>query len=103
MTALALPHGREFDQPIATKPLSIVVTDDGRFALQMHALLRQMTPVLEQPNTYPEAYRMELANRAKQILHNFPDDESFSLDAHEYEPGCWVENDEETETREEPW
>jgi len=102
MTALTLLKSREFNQPTANKPLAIAVTDDGHFTLQIHALLRQVTPVLEQPDIFPDAYRHELAERAKKLLHHFPDEEPLPHHSNEYELGCWVEEDAATDTPEKP-
>jgi hypothetical protein len=88
-------HGLQL--PNAAQPLPLTVTDGGALVVQMQSLLRQITPVLEQPDSVPNSYRQQLAERVKALLEGAP--EEILSREEEYEPGCWLD---ETEM-EEPW
>ena len=89
--------GSELERPDAKQPLAITVTDGGTLVVQMQGLLRQITPVLEQPDSVPDCYRQELAERVKALLQGIPEERQSRED--DYEPGCWLEEME----MEEPW
>lgn len=96
-TTTPTTNGHGLQLPSAAQPLAITVTDGGALVVQMQGLLRQITPVLEQPDSVPECYRRELAERVKALLQGIPEERHIRED--DYEPGCWLE---ETEM-EEPW
>jgi hypothetical protein len=106
MSALRLLESSDLNHPLAGKPLAITVTDDGKRAVHLHALLRQVLPVLRQPESFPASYRTELAVRAEHLLSADSEDALPPPDLEEYEPGCWLDDepalDENAET-EEPW
>lgn len=96
-----LQTGRELQRPEATEALALTVTEGGALVVQMHMLLRQITPVLEQPDSVPDEYRQQLVERTKTLLQGIPEDAMEQEDG--YEPGCWREETEEETEREEPW
>lgn len=96
-TTMPAMNGHGLQLPNAAQPLPIAVTDGGALVVQMHTLLRQITPVLEQPESVPECYRHQLAERVKALLAGISEETMSRED--DYEPGCWME---ETDM-EEPW
>jgi hypothetical protein len=82
-------------------------TFGGQAAVQLHALLRQVLPVLHDPEAFPASYRQELAGRAEHLLHDGSEETPSSFDENEYEPGCWLDEEDPashaTSETEEEW
>ena len=91
------------DVPEMNRPLSIRVTDAGGMVVKWHNLLRRCLPVLENPDSFPSAYREEIVKEMKAALETLSEEDEavWNEETKEvYEPGSWFDEALDREERE---